>query len=84
MCLLRHFVSKIETDMIPIGDGNENVARCTFMPAIETDMIPIGDGNGYLLCGEFANSIETDMIPIGDGNQMPWIIFSSSSVLRQT
>ena len=37
---------QIETDMIPIGDGNcfpfDFIGDCLL---IETDMIPIGDGN---------------------------------------
>ena len=37
---------RIETDMIPIGDGNRQGQFIGLNPlAIETDMIPIGDGN---------------------------------------
>ena len=43
----------IETDMIPIGDGNcaapAHVMRSLFR--IETDMIPIGDGNTAIIGG---------------------------------
>ena len=35
----------IETDMIPIGDGNYVIKDVQFGFHIETDMIPIGDGN---------------------------------------
>ena len=37
---------RIETDMIPIGDGNDigRISTKEFV-MIETDMIPIGDGN---------------------------------------
>ena len=38
----------IETDMIPIGDGNYCLRPLTLHCRIETDMIPIGDGNFFL------------------------------------
>ena len=43
----KQFTQCIETDMIPIGDGNSFYLTTIFyfQVIIETDMIPIGDGN---------------------------------------
>ena len=43
--LLYALQQNIETDMIPIGDGNGLRSASSFIAFIETDMIPIGDGN---------------------------------------
>ena len=45
-CAIGHVHGSIETDMIPIGDGNQLiVGEASDIQRIETDMIPIGDGN---------------------------------------
>ena len=78
---------KIETDMIPIGDGNPDchpLHRRTGR-IIETDMIPIGDGNkDFTFSLASSRSIETDMIPIGDGNCDTHLCISIINRLRQT